>query len=402
LDSPGQFGAAASAAGYLYQVRLGLALALPLVNASTGIEISVELLDDVAFEREGSPVELLQTKHHLGRTASLTDSSSDLWKTIRVWAAQIADDPSLPTRCRLVLLTTGTAPAGSAASWLRPTVGLPPDQRRDPNEALRLLTEVAGNSLNQALTPAFDAFLALTPEMRASLLTSIEVLDGQPTLGDIEAVLDQQLRLVAPRGKAAVARELLEGWWWPRVCRALMSQPPGRIAITDLETKLEEVREWFRRDALPITFADAVPSTEEAAGYEAFTFVRQLQGIGIGRQRITNAKRDYYRAFAQRSQWLRDHLTLDDEVASFEATLTEEWEARFEAMCDDCADAACEAETLQAAGATIYRWVEAEARFPFRGADARFLCVGSYHILADHLRVGWHRDFRTMFNDDDA
>lgn len=402
MDSPGQFSAAASAAGYLYQARLGLALALPHVNASTGVEISIELLDDVAFEREGSPIELLQTKHHLSRTASLTDASSDLWKTIRVWASQVAEDPSLPTRCRLVLITTGTAPAGSAASCLRPTSGLLSAQRRNPDEALRLLTEVAGTSRSRDLAPAFEAFLSLTPEMRASLLTSVEVLDHQPTLGDLEGVLDRQLQLAVPRGKASAARELLEGWWWPRVCRALMSQPPGRIAIADLETKLEEVREWFRRDALPISFADAVPSDEEAAGYEAFRFVRQLQGVGIGRQRITNAKRDYYRAFAQRSQWLRDHLTLDDEVALFEATLTEEWEARFEAMCDDHADPTCEAATLQAAGAAIYRWVESEARFPFRGTDARFVCVGSYHMLADHLRVGWHRDFRTMFKDDDA
>ena len=299
-----------------------------------------------------------------------------------------------------MLVTTGGAPAGSAASWLRPVTGLLPSQRRDPSEALRLLTDTARTSNNQTLSPAFDAFLNLTPEMRASLLSSVEVLDVQPTLGDLEAILEDQLRLTVPRGKAAAARELLEGWWWPRVCKALMSQPPGRISVADLETKLEEVRDWFRRDALPITFADAVPSEEEAARFEAFTFVRQLQGVGIGRQRITNAKRDYFRAFAQRSQWLRDHLTLDDEVASFEATLTEEWEARFEAMCDEHQDPACEAMTLQAAGATIYRWVETEARFAFRGAEARFLSVGSYHMLADHLRVGWHRDFRTMFKDD--
>jgi len=402
LDSLEQFGAAASAAGYLYQARLGLALALPHVHVSTGLEVSIELLDDVAFEKGGTPAELLQTKHHLNRAANLTDASSDLWKTIRVWAAHVTADPSLPGRCRLALVTTGKAPDDSAACFLRSQAGLRDGQRRDPEEALRLLTVVARTSRNQDLASSFDAFLSLSPEMRASLLASIDVLDGQPTLSELEAVLEEHLRLAVPRGKAAAARELLEGWWWPRVCNALMSNPPGRIAIADLETKLEEVREWFRRDALPITFADAVPSDEEAAGYEAFRFVRQLQGIGIGRQRITNAKRDYYRAFAQRSQWLRDHLTLDDEVAAFEATLTEEWEARFEAMCDDHADPDYEATALQAAGVVIYRWVEAEARFPFRGADVRFVCVGSYHMLADHLRVGWHRDFRTMFKDDDA
>ncbi|MGN6143062.1 MAG: ABC-three component system protein, partial [Mesorhizobium sp.] len=42
-------------------------------------------------------------------------------------------------------------------------------------------------------------------------------------------------------------------------------------------------------------------------------------------------------------------------------------------------------------------WVENEARFPFRTLTNRFLSVGSYHILADRLRVGWHRDHVTLF-----
>lgn len=80
---------------------------------------------------------------------------------------------------------------------------------------------VAATSRNQDLASSFEAFLALTPEMQASLLASIEVLDGQSMLGDLEQVLEGHLQLAVPRGKAAAARELLEGWWWPRVCAAL-------------------------------------------------------------------------------------------------------------------------------------------------------------------------------------
>jgi hypothetical protein len=35
-------------------------------------------LDDVVFEREGAPPELLQTKHHRQQAANLTDVSPDL------------------------------------------------------------------------------------------------------------------------------------------------------------------------------------------------------------------------------------------------------------------------------------------------------------------------------------
>ena len=34
-----------------------------------------------------------------------------------------------------------------------------------------------------------------------------------------------------------------------------------------------------------------------------------------------------------------------------------------------------------------------QARFPFRTVTSRFISVGSYHMLANEVRVGWHRDY---------
>lgn len=209
------FSAAASAAGYFYQARLALFLCLPYVNAETNIEVAIERLDDVSFGTDGSPRELLQTKHHTLRTGSLSDNSSDLWKTLRIWAAAVAIEPSLPNRTRLLLVTTGTAPKGSAAAMLRPRASYVLGASRSPKTAQERLTRVAQTSENEKLKAAFDAFLALTPQMRSSLLSAVEVIDAQPILSDLEGLLENGLRLVAPRGKAAQARELLEGWWWP-------------------------------------------------------------------------------------------------------------------------------------------------------------------------------------------
>ena len=78
--------AAQSAAGYLYQGRLALLEALRCAYVDSGIEIAIEKLDDVSFEKDGTALELLQTKHHLKKSGDLTDSSVDLWKTLRIWA----------------------------------------------------------------------------------------------------------------------------------------------------------------------------------------------------------------------------------------------------------------------------------------------------------------------------
>lgn len=395
-DAPANHNAAQSAAGYLYQVRLALAEALRYAYVDSGVEIAVEKFDDVSFEKDGSPLQLLQTKHHLKKSGDLTDGSVDLWKTLRVWAEAAKADPSLPSRTRLALITTAQAPPGSAASYLRPADA----GERDPGKALAIFEATGGASKNKALEKAVAAFMALTPQMRKALITSVEIIDSAPLIADMEATIEAHLRMMAPRGKAALAREQLEGWWWPRICATLQAEKPESIPVLEIEQKLDDIRDSLKRDALPFDMEHVDPSQEKLDTMDEMRFVRQLESIGLGSARLQFAKRDFYRASAQRSQWARQNLLFDGEVGRFEKTLIEEWQPRFEQMCDGLA-LDCQEAVVREAGKKLYGWVENEARFPMRTTVSRFLNVGSYHILADDLRLGWHRDYHSVFGDAD-
>src|SRR5262245_14807803 len=137
------FSANAFALGYFYQARY--ALFLLLSKAETEAEISIERLDDISFPEEGNPVELLQTKHHIKSTASLSDGSTDLWEALRRWSVAVAEGRVNPGRIILTLMTTGRASNDTAASMLRP----PTISGRDANRALQILLEVAGASNSQ-------------------------------------------------------------------------------------------------------------------------------------------------------------------------------------------------------------------------------------------------------------
>jgi hypothetical protein len=80
-----KYSAADSLVGYLYQCRLALLEALKRLKTNAQITVAVETLDDVVFETDGTPTEIIQVKHHINRQANLTDASTDLWKTIRIW-----------------------------------------------------------------------------------------------------------------------------------------------------------------------------------------------------------------------------------------------------------------------------------------------------------------------------
>ncbi|MEO5369546.1 MAG: hypothetical protein H7833_05660 [Magnetococcus sp. DMHC-1] len=394
MDAKPIHSAAQSAAGYLYQARLALAEVLRYAYVDSGVEIAIERLDDVSFEKNGSALELLQTKHHRIKSGDLTDSSVDLWKTLRVWAEATKADPSLPGRTRFALVTTAQAPEGSAASYLRPAnVSV-----RDPAKAEAILMVSGTASVNADLTKAIVAFTALTPDIRKSLVGAIEIIDGAPLIADMEGLIEERLRMIAPRGKTHLARGQLEGWWWPRICAALQAKTPGTIPVLEVEQKLDDIRDSLKRDTLPFDMEHVDPTQAELDTLDEMRFVRQLQVIGIGTNRLQYAKRDFFRASVQRSLWARQNLLFDGEVGHFEKTLIEEWQPRFAQMCDGLAEGCTEA-VLHNAGQKLYGWVETDARFPIRAKSIRFMNVGSYHIMADDLRVGWHRDFQKLHAD---
>src|SRR6266403_311368 len=142
--------ASASATGYLFQCRYALLAGLRALPGSPQLSISIEKFDDVAFEANGEPTELIQAKHHIGKTGNLTDASTDLWKTLSIWLQRVAEDIESPFRTKFVLLTTGQAPDGSASSLLR-------IRDRDEKQADSRLLAAAAKSKNKDNAAAYTA-----------------------------------------------------------------------------------------------------------------------------------------------------------------------------------------------------------------------------------------------------
>jgi len=85
-DVKNEFSADSSMLGYFHQCRLALLEGLKRLYDNPLLEISIETLDDVVFQTNGTPSELIQVKHHISRKGDLTDASVDIWKTLRIWA----------------------------------------------------------------------------------------------------------------------------------------------------------------------------------------------------------------------------------------------------------------------------------------------------------------------------
>lgn len=387
---PEQFSAAASALGYLYQCRVALVSALRKIRDGDDFNVALETLDDVVFDNEGQAPELLQTKHHRTRSANLTDASPDLWKSLRIWCEGLAAE-TIPAGAYFYLITTSQAGDGSAAQRLR-VVG------RDVATARERLHATAGTSTNKANTSSYAAFLALDEGQQRALLEAVFVIDSSPIIGELDDRLRAEVRWAAGKQHADAFVSRLEGWWFRRTIQQLRAPLGSNVVLSrEVEAQMDDLREQFRRDALPID-EDILAATVDAITYQDRMFVQQLRLCDIGAQRVLAAVREYFRAFEQRSRWLREDLLLVGELDRYERRLIEEWEIVFTRIKDDLGEATAEDAKLRAAR-DVYRWVE-ESVFSIRpNVTEPFVTRGSFQMLSDRLRVGWHPEFMNRLRD---
>jgi hypothetical protein len=385
--SGGPFAAVDTTLGYLYQIRSALLWSLRRLKAEPEFLVSVESLDDVTFETTGgNPSDLLQTKHHRAGIGSLTDASPDIWKTLRIWFEGYASG-AIHTAANLYLVTTGAAPDGTAAWNLRTSP-------RNVAEAQRVLDLTALSSTNERNASAYQAYLAASASVRTAILDRVIVIDAAPSIADLDGELRQEVYWAADREHHDAFLERLEGWWLRRVLVQLTSATNNRIGSVELEAQMSDLREQFKQEALPIDDDLLTFSLDDAvsAAHENSKFVRQLELVKAGKRRIAIAIRDYYRAYEQRSRWLRNDLVVDIDLGKYEKRLVEEWEVVFEAMRDDLGNYATD-EAQELAARSVLTWCE-RTTIPIRPSVTEpFVSRGSLHMLSDEMRIGWHPEF---------
>lgn len=380
------FGAGASMVGYLYQVRIALLWAIRRSRVSD-FTVSIEVLDDVSFEEGGEPAAVLQAKHSLNAAATLTDLSSELWKTLRVWMVGLASG-EVPLDTARFLIATAEAQPGSACAAL----GID-GPGRNIVEAAKRLKHAATTSSNNDLKTAFEAYLALDETERERLLSRIYVVPAQP---DASAILEQlQVELYhVSLHHQDLSVQMLEGWWFKRVLNELV-HPDGGIPRAEIDAQISEIQESPKPDSLPIDEdIDALMvALDQLPEFASRPFYKQVELVGGSQLRIRNAITSYLQAFRQRSAWTRNDLLFDADLQKYDKRLHAEWELQYAQVCDELGPNATETAMAQA-GRAILKWAE-DAHLPIRsGVNVPWVCRGSLHMLAEDHRLGWHPDFK--------
>lgn len=389
------FDASSSALGYLHQCRCALLLALQRDDAPE-LSLSIEKFDDVAVHEAGGAtgtvIELRQHKLHLTRQGNLGDKSPDVWKTLRVWAEAALANRIDFDRVHLCLVTTSEANEKNSIRWLRPD-----PHYRNPEEARQRLEKAGASSTNDVILQAHKTLLQLTEPERQRLFRAAFLLDGGLDANAVRPAIRRCVWSACVEKHRDALVERLEGWWINLVVEHLTNPTPVPIPIHAVQQMVHEIGAHFRRDSLPDDLlgepipAGAITATDET------NFVRQLILIGISQERLRLAMEDHYRAFTQRSKWAKEQLLGFDEEIKYETRLVAGWRERFLIMTEGVPDG-CDDPTLAGHGLKLYDWFAIDApsksQLRFRpDFQSEYMTKGSYHMLADQLRVGWHPQY---------
>lgn len=374
--------AAGQMLGYLYQVRYALNLLLESNDPS--YQISLEKFDDIAFDRDGTPVQLIQAKHHT-TPASLTDTSTDLWRTLNVWVDAITNDISLLDHTDFVIITTATVPDNSAATLI---------QQQKYQEAFEKLKDVIEDSSNQTNLHFYERIKSIGDSVLLRLVKRIRIISSASDITDVERDIQKQIRIACKFEHVLLATERIEGWWFQECIKALSSTNPVITTYRQLHAKVYEITRQYGNDNLPIEFWDFDEVEEAELDPKDRIFLEQLRLLQYKSKMLSLAIQDYYRASKQRSSWLRQGLVYANELDTYEHRLTDAWGHAFASMEEDLKDYGnpTEHEKIKAGKALYSKVMDQDIRIR-QGVDAAYVMQGTYHHLANSLAIGWHVDF---------
>jgi len=389
MSNTSQFDASSSMLGYIYQIRFALYLSLKKLSDLADPEqfnVSIEKLDDIAFDSDGSPEELLQTKFH-GDEGNLNDRSPDIWKTIRIWVESIKSGEISLGNVMLSLVTTQAVAEESLASLL----GVGP--KRDIDEALKIMSGICEES-NQTNEKGYKAFKSMSVAERNSLLSAIYVVGKSEDLLKIRENMKPVARQSVPVQAADAFLDRIEGSWFKWVVEALSKTPTGVINLGVLQELVENIRPEYALTNLPAEYVDALPDAMDV-DKDMRIFVKQMRLFNAPKKLIELAISNYYRAFEQRNKWAGDGLLNPGEISAFDRKLFETWYEQQAFM--EMQETLDTEEAKRAYSAKLYQYCQQQGVVPIRPDFVEeYLSKGSYHLLSDDLKIGWHPEFEQL------
>lgn len=379
-NAPGQL------LGYSVQITRSVA---HLLQAHEGQCVSVEHLDDVATV--GGKADIVEQDKSGISHNPVTDRSVELWKTLHNWVRAIRSG-ALKANTKFVLYVAqnhhggvidrihsvnNKADAHAVVQALRLQFWGKPPKHPKPKLPSELAEHVNG-------------VLKATDDVLGHLFVQLVLENGSGSPNDdLEPLV--AAKAISESKREQVLTHLL-GWAKKMIDAQIAKKQPAILSFEDFHKQLVAAAKKFDRSESALASTPAsISEAEVQKELRARTYVRQLEAVKFEEGDLVRAVNDYLRSSVDRTNWSEQGDVLEGSFGEFEDGLERAWKSyklRIEIEHKTTAE--------HDRGQLLFAHC-CGSQLRLQGMDVPSHFVpGSFHTLADVLRVGWHPRYREM------
>lgn len=395
--------------GYLFQPDRALLYLSQLSNRT--YSISIELIDDVAIHKsDGSVILTEQDKYSISQTSStFSDSSKDLWRTLQIWINKI-NEKILSFDNEFICCSNKKMPTNYILSKISKCDS--EENAIDIIENLKKIVESKKDDLSSkdkkpassvALLKIMESVI-LDEKLLGKLISKIKIQDEQ----NLEKMNDQILNNISlTKGHIYGDKILfyLKGWISDKCKLLINSKSPIVISKEDFNSTVESVYDSYRLSTINFTARKQILEEigdKEIEVIQNSTFVEQLKLIK--HRNLQNIILDA----------IRDYLCYEKEilnVAKYAHITSKDFDdfaeinrIRWGRVFDKYVVNELEDYTKEEKDNFAYKIYDEilSMEVKFKGLyeipiTSSYFKNGSYHSLAENLQIGWHPDWKKIF-----
>ncbi|MGA2851535.1 MAG: ABC-three component system protein, partial [Terracidiphilus sp.] len=240
----------------------------------------------------------------------------------------------------------------------------------------------------------------LNPQSRSSLhavISRIDLADASDRTANTDlrtrAIAHLQLPVWSYPMSESIANELL-GWLQTSVMAAWANGQPAWVQRDHFVNELHAVLDRRKREAVRERAEFLIPVPDEKIGHEkGRPFVKQLHIISDDDTVVDTAIREFIRCNIEKARLSKEGNITDDDWTAFENTLVSRW-GKIRSRVLRMRIGATEPDI----GFEIFSETTEDHKERLAGTDTEqvYLTSGTYHRLADLLKVGWHPRFEAL------
>jgi len=380
-------------AGFGYQFERAL---FWLAQSPAGFLVGIETDDDVAIRGTDSSRVLEQDKHSIRENGTpFGDRSKDLWNTLAIWLDAL-ESGDVSAENAAFLMVTNKALVDCIAHQISRA-----KSESDAEACIAALQNVS-DSPPANIKPHVERLLRdNSREHLKQLILKCELVDGSSPAAGSDLRRETIARLQIPEWctpqSDSIANELL-GWLHAGAMDYWRQRKPAWIKRDNFINQLHAIVARLRRQISRERAEHLIPVPAEKIGEEkARPFVKQLHLITEDDALVDGAIRDFIRCNIEKMRLSKQGDITDDDWLTFEGTLVNRWE-RIRARVLRTKKSNTESDQ----GFEIFTETAENYREKLAGSDTEqtYLTSGTYHRLADMIRLGWHPDFKKLLEED--